>query len=103
MIQQIEDFCSELQFEQLVNWKIAVYCKVPLGGAETAESISAKISLPQRVSIGIGWRRAERALTAGSTLVNRKVDRLSSRILWSVEIQRHTGYKVGSNIRHAVK
>jgi hypothetical protein len=41
VVQNIEHFCAELQFERLANWEIAVYREIPLGCTESSQRISA--------------------------------------------------------------
>jgi hypothetical protein len=62
VIQDVEHFRAELQFERLANREVAVDREVPLRGIETSQGISTKVSLPKWISrIGINGGRAEGA------------------------------------------
>src|SRR6266852_2136477 len=45
MIQNIEHFSAELQFQRLVNDKLAMHCKIPLSRAKSTQGIPRQVSL----------------------------------------------------------
>ena len=73
MVQDIEHLCAELQLDRLVNWKIAVDCKIPLSSSESSQEIPRHIPLSKRESrVGvtrwIGKRVRIESLSTGARL-----------------------------------
>lgn len=52
VVQEVEDFGAELQFDGFVKRELAMYSTVPLCRAEGAQSISTQVTLLQRSARG---------------------------------------------------
>src|SRR5216684_1224439 len=90
MIENIEQFRSELQLGGLVNEEIAMNGKIPLGGTETSQEISWCGPLPQRIEcIWIKRWFGERGW----------VKRLPTRVLRPKQVKGLSRHYIGPNIR----
>src|SRR5258706_6890115 len=89
MVQHVEHFSAELQFDGFMDWKVAMDREVPLRGTESPEEISRYISLPERVSrVGVSRRVLECVY----------IKRLSARILLTAQVKNLSRNYIGTNI-----
>src|SRR3974377_85549 len=85
MIQNIEHFGPELQFQAIVNGEIAMHSEVPLRRTERKERVASQVALPSRF---VGRRIDRRRCKRGG------IEGLASGILRSIKVERLPGHQV---------
>src|SRR5216683_1577707 len=87
MIENIEQFCAELQFQQLVERKLAMNGKIPLGRTKSSQRIPRQVSLAggqaRKIDCWITTGRVKRGRREGV-----RVECFPARILPSVQVER---------------